>query len=150
MSVSQKCQYALRAVFELAKRYGEEPVKIAEVARAQAIPPRFLEVILSQLKQGGFVGSKRGNEGGYFLLRAPSFLTVGEVIQFIEGPVMPVDCIARRGSKEKCRLYGQCVFLPMWERAHKAVSEVYRTTTFQELVNEESRMLGRHVPSYSI
>ena len=63
MLVSQKCQYALRALFELAKRNGEGPVKIAAIAKAQAIPPRFLEVILSQLKQGSFVESQRGSEG---------------------------------------------------------------------------------------
>jgi Rrf2 family protein len=150
MFVSQTSQYALRAIFALAKRYGKGPVKIAAIAEAQAIPPRFLEVILSQLKQGGFVESKRGNEGGYYLLRDPSSLAVGEVLRFIEGPVGPVDCIAGNSSKEKCPLHGQCVFLSMWRRIQKAISEVYGTTTFQELLNEESRMLGRYVPSYSI
>ncbi len=66
MHISQKCQYALRAIFELAKRKGQGPVKIAETAEAQAIPLRFLEVILSQLKQGEFVSSQRGNKGTDF------------------------------------------------------------------------------------
>jgi hypothetical protein len=60
MWISQKCEYAVRAVFELAKRVGRGPVRIADIAEAQAIPVRFLEVILSQLKQGGFVDSQRG------------------------------------------------------------------------------------------
>ena len=55
MLVTQKNRYALRAIFELAKRLNEGPVKIAEIAEAQAIPPRFLEVILNQLKKAGFV-----------------------------------------------------------------------------------------------
>ena len=90
--VSQKCQYALRAVFELAKRHGRGPVRIGAVAKAQAIPPRFLEVILNQLKQAGFVESRRGNEGGYLLARAPERLTVGEIVRFVEGPIRPVTC----------------------------------------------------------
>ena len=90
--VSQKCQYALRAVFELAKRHGRGPVRIGDVAKAQAIPPRFLEVILNQLKQAGFVESRRGNEGGYLLARAPERLTVGEIVRFVEGPIRPVTC----------------------------------------------------------
>ena len=64
MFVSQKCQYALRAVFELAKQYGKGPTKILHIAELQAIPVRFLEVILVQLKRGGFVDSQRGKEGG--------------------------------------------------------------------------------------
>ena len=149
MLVSKKCQYALRAVFELARRYGQGPVKIAEVARVQAIPPRFLEVILSQLKQGGFVASQRGNEGGYVMARPPGHLKVGEVVRFIEGPIGPVRCVSD-DSTQDCPLYGDCVFLPMWEKVGKAISDVYDTTTFQDLVEREKRRAEDYVPSYSI
>ena len=149
MLVSQKCQYALRAVFELAKRYGHDPVKIAEIAESQAIPPRFLEVILSQLKQSGFVVSQRGHKGGYRLVRVPSELTVGEVIGFIQGPVGPVDCVTG-GSRDKCRLYGNCAFLSMWERVREAISDVYDNTTFQNLVDEEKQKDEKRAASYSI
>lgn len=147
--LSQKCQYAVRATFELAKRYGQGPVRVWEIAQAQAIPPRFLEVILVQLKQGGFVESRRGNEGGYLLRKEPQRLTVGEVIRFVEGPQSPVSCTA--GSQnEPCSLAGGCVFLPMWERARKAAEDVYNGTTFQDLVEEETRMGMPCPPSYAI
>ena len=103
--ISQKCQYALRAIFDLAKHYGQGPVKIGDVAEAQAIPPRFLEVILSQLKQGGFVESRRGAEGGYLLARAPRQLVVGEVLRFVEGPLGPIVCVTG-GSGEPCPIHG--------------------------------------------
>jgi len=77
MLVSQKAQYALRAVFELARRHGKGWVKISDIADTQAIPIRFLEVILGQMKQAGFVVSRRGTEGGYMLAVAPGELTVG-------------------------------------------------------------------------
>ena len=147
--LSQKCQYALRAVFELAKHYGEGPVKIAQVAKVQAIPARFLEVILSQLKQGGFVESRRGKEGGYLLARPPQELTTGEVIRFIEGPLGPVACV-EGSAAEECPLHERCVFLPWWRRLQEAVSAVYDGTTFQDLLDEESRMQTRYVPSYAI
>ena len=127
MHISQKCQYALRAIFELAKHTDQIPVKIAEIAEAQAIPVRFLEVILSQLKQGRFVTSQRGNKGGYLLARSPDGLTVGEVMQFMQGPMGPVDCVAV-GSKNKCRLYGDCAFLPMWKQVAEAISDVCDNT----------------------
>jgi len=148
--VSQKCQYSLRAIFELARHYGKGPVKIAQIAQAQAIPIRFLEVILSQLKAAGFVESRRGNEGGYFLTRAPRSLSVAEVMRFVEGPLAPVECVTEAGTA-KCPLRGSCVFLPMWERAERAVADVYEKTSFQDLVEEEDRMCRKgYVGSYSI
>ena len=149
MYISQKCQYALRAIFELAKRNGDGPVKISQIAEAQAIPVRFLEVILSQLKQGRFVTSQRGSNGGYILARPPALLTVGDVVQFIQGPIGPVDCVTT-GSKDKCRLYGECAFLPMWEQVRKAISDVYDNTTFQYLVEQEKRQGKKPVADYSI
>jgi Rrf2 family protein len=86
MPISQKTQYAVRAVFELAKRQGRGATKISEIAEAQAIPQRFLENILNHLKGGGFVESVRGKEGGYLLVRPAKELTVGQVLRFVEGP----------------------------------------------------------------
>ena len=149
MSISQKCQYALRAVFELAKQEGEGPVKISHIARTQAIPTRFLEVILNQLKQGGFVDSRRGSAGGYILSRSPSELSVGEIIRFIEGPLSPVQCIAG-GSADQCPLYNDCAFLPVWERAREALTEVYDSTSFQDLVEQEHLRQRNTVPNYCI
>ena len=149
MNVSQKCQYALRAIFELAKRKDQAPVKIAEIADVQAIPVRFLEVILSQLKQGQFVSSQRGNRGGYMLARSPAELTVGEVMQFMQGPVGPVDCVVG-GSKDKCPLYGDCAFLPMWTKVAEAISDIYDNTTFLDLVEQEKQKNKERVPRYSI
>lgn len=149
MLVSQKCRYALRAIFELARRKGQGAVKISEIAEVQAIPPRFLEVILSELKRGGFVESRRGSEGGYLLVASARQLTVGEVMRFMQGPVAPVGCVTG-SSKEKCRLYGDCVFLPMWQEVGKAMSDVYDNTTFQDLLDEEKRKSGKYVARYTI
>jgi Rrf2 family transcriptional regulator, cysteine metabolism repressor len=146
--ISQKSQYALRAVFELAKRFGEGPVKIGDIADAQAIPPRFLEVILGQLKQAGFVESRRGNEGGYLLTRHPDSLSVGELLRFIEGPMAPVSCMTDK-TGDGCPLHPNCVFLPMWEKARVALSQVYDNTTFGDLVEQEARK-SAYVPAYCI
>lgn len=149
MLVSQKCQYALRAIFELAKQAGAGPVKTAEIAELQAIPKRFLETILRQLKQAGFVDSIRGNEGGYILARPAEDLSVGEVIRFVEGPVGPVECVAEQGAP-KCPLHGDCVFLPMWDKVRTATEQIYDTTTFQDLVEEEKRKMGMSALEYTI
>ena len=150
MFVSKKCQYALRAVFELAKNTRNKPLKIAEIAKAQAIPRRFLEVILNQLKKAGFVESQRGNEGGYMLTRLPYELTVGDVVRFVQGPIGPVGCVADQVKDDNCPLYGDCVFMPMWEKVQRAISEIYDSTTFQDLVDMEGQMSEKNMYSYSI
>lgn len=133
MSVSKKCQYALRAVFELARRSGCGPVRISELASSQAIPVKFLELILCQLKEGGFVDSRRGRNGGYLLAVPPDELAVGEIIRFVDNNIDPVKCIAE-DRPEKCSLHGKCAFLDMWGRARKAVAGVYDQTTFADMV----------------
>lgn len=147
--LSQKCQYALRAVFELSKSYGGGPVKIGNIAAAQDIPQRFLEVILGELKRGGFVESRRGSEGGYLLVRTPRTLTIGEIIRFVEGPIGPVECVTGTPG-ENCALYPGCAFLEMWQRVQKAVSGVYDTTTFEDLMESEAASGEEFVPCYAI
>ena len=115
MSVSSKCYYALRAVYALAEHASPEPMKIAEIAEKEQIPIRFLEVILNQLKGGGFVQSRRGAEGGYRLARAADQLTVGEIMRYIDGPIAPVDCVSQTRPKV-CEFPGGCHFYSFWAR----------------------------------
>ena len=149
MSISQKCQYAVRAIFELAKKGQGVSATIHEIAETQAIPPLFLEVILSQLKQGGFVDSRRGVQGGYMLAVSPEKLTAADIIQFIDGPIDPVRCTLG-ASEADCRLYGQCVFINLWKRAGDAVTRVYKEATFQKLIEEERECAGKSVENYCI
>ncbi|MFC1509157.1 RrF2 family transcriptional regulator [Candidatus Omnitrophota bacterium] len=149
MFVSQKSQYALRAIFELSKHFGEGPVKVGSIANVQAIPPRFLEVILNQLKQDGIVTSRRGNEGGYSLANSPKTLTVGDILRRVQGSLDPVNCVADI-AENTCPLYGDCVFLPMWKDVKEAVLNVYDNTTFQLLLDREKKNAEKSAFSYSI
>lgn len=149
MPISQKSQYAVRAVFELAKRRGAGATKIGEIAEAQAIPPRFLENILNQLKGGGFVESVRGKDGGYRLVREPSNLTVGEILRFVEGPFSPVECNAG-SKKESCPMDGRCPFRALWDKAEQALAQVYDGATFGELVIQEADAERAGVLDFSI
>ncbi len=136
MRVSRKTQYAIRSVFELAKRHGDDSVRIGQIAKAQAIPQRFLEGILSELKAAGVATSQRGRRGGYALRRPPNEITVGQIVRLTGGSWHLVECRVC-GITEQCPFYGNCVFLGMWERAETAIAEVLDTTTFQDLVDQE-------------
>jgi len=139
----------MRAAFELAKRYGHGPVKIADIAEKQMIPPRFLEVILCQLKQGGYVDSMRGKDGGYMLKVEPAKLTVGTILRFFHGLQEPVDCLGEN-PKESCALSINCVFMPLWEEMSRAISGVCDSMTFQDLIEREKECQGKIALDYAI
>jgi Rrf2 family protein len=148
MNISQKCQYAVRSVLELAKRYGSGPIAIGEIAAKQAIPPRFLEIILNELKGGGFVQSRRGVQGGYLLAKPPQEIAVGEIIRFVEGPLEPVKCMSQK--KPSCPLSGQCALIGLWKRAKEAVEGVYDSCSFQDLAEQEAAMDTANIGDFSI
>ncbi|MDZ7617571.1 MAG: Rrf2 family transcriptional regulator [Patescibacteria group bacterium] len=145
MHVSQKCQYTLRALFELAKRRGDGPVNAGEIARAQAIPPRFLELILQGLKNSGEVDSRRGIGGGYVLAVSPGAVSVGDVIRSVDGSSSPVRCGDEKGPRH-CDLKGRCAFGELWGRARQAIEQVYDTTTLQDLIDHERAPITCQLP----
>ncbi len=149
MSVSSKCYYAIRAVYALAAHGSDAPMKIADIAEEEMIPIRFLEVILNQLKGGGFVQSRRGAEGGYKLARPAESLTVGEIMRFVDGPIAPVDCVSQSRPKE-CAFHGECHFFGFWGRVRQAISNVVDRTTFADLIREDAERRRAFVNDWSI
>jgi Rrf2 family protein len=145
MQVSQKCQYTLRALFELGKHKGGTPLSAAQIAKAQAIPSRFLELILQGLKVSGMVESRRGIGGGYVLAVSPEETTVGDIVRFVDGSLMPVTCIAGR-SEDHCRLKGCCAFAGVWRKAQEAIEAVYDNTTLQDLIDDERTAASQIAP----
>ena len=86
MKISAKTEYACIAMLELASQYGSgEPVRIREIAERHGVPPRFLVQILLQLKGAGLVASVRGHAGGYRLLSPPDEISLGRVMEVIDG-----------------------------------------------------------------
>jgi Rrf2 family protein len=148
-TISQKCQYALRAMFELAKRGAGGPTSAGEIAAAQEIPPRFLELILAEAGRAGLVRSRRGAQGGYTLAAPPREMTVGQVIRAVEGPLAPVGCRPCGGDR-RCRLEGRCAFVSIWKRAADAMANVYDETTLADLVRTEQALIARRAPDYTI
>jgi Rrf2 family cysteine metabolism transcriptional repressor len=141
MNISVKGEYALQAVFDLASQPPGHPVKIADIARRQKIPQKFLELILAGLKQGGFVESRRGAEGGYLLAKGPESIRVGDVIRFIEGP---------RDERTRARRNAESPFADMWQRVNRAVSDVLDQTSFADLERQWKEKRTKFVPNWEI
>jgi Rrf2 family transcriptional regulator, cysteine metabolism repressor len=147
--VTQKSQYALRALFELATRLDTGPTRIEDIAKAQVIPQRFLEVVLNELKHAGLLEARRGPRGGYLLARSPRDIKVADIIECCQGKFTPVDCLSDAGTSD-CALKGDCVFVDLWEEVREAVNHVYESTTLQDLVAREQARLAKVALNYSI
>jgi Rrf2 family protein len=149
MSVSRKCYYGIRAVYALAEHAGPEPLKIADIAEAEKIPIRFLEVILGQLKGAGFVQSRRGAEGGYLLAQPADKITVGQIMRSIDGPIAPVECVSQ-APRQECEFHGDCHFFGFWGRVRQAMSDVVDRTTFADLLKENRDRARSYVGDWTI
>jgi len=140
LNISVKGDYSLHAIFDLSTQKPGEPVKIADIARRQKIPQKFLELILAGLKQGGFVESRRGAEGGYLLARAPDSITVGQVLRYVDA----------RSSKGGHKHSANDPLADTWRRAEQAISDVVDHTTFAELVRNWRDKQSKYVPNWEI
>ena len=138
LNISVKGEYALLALFDLACQPRGEPIKIATIARRQRIPQKFLELILAQLKQGGFVESRRGAEGGYLLAKASEEITVGDVLLHVEGS---------KGTKGRRQ---DSPFLEMWQHVEQSISSILYQTNFANLVRRWQEQQAKYVPNWTI
>lgn len=90
--LSRKSKYAIKALLALAERGRSEPMRIADLARDEQIPPKFLELILLELKNRGILQSRKGKGGGYLLARDPGTVYLGQIVRLFDGPLAPVPC----------------------------------------------------------
>ena len=141
--ISQKSKYALRALVALCRARPGEPVLISEISRGQAIPKKFLEQILLELKRHGIVMSRRGRAGGYVLLRAPNEITFGEVLRLIDGPIAPLPCLSKIAYRRcgDCADEGTCEIRHVFARVAVATRDVLDRTTLADAVAGEMPVL---------
>jgi Rrf2 family cysteine metabolism transcriptional repressor len=143
--ISKKSGYAIRGLLELALRGGEGPVNVRTLAQAEDIPIRFLEIILNELKQGGFVLSIRGKAGGYRLARETEDITIGQVIQFLDRHMK-----ANGTAADAMPHHGDFVLSSMMDKINSAVCDVCDKTSLKDMVAEVMKNQSAFISSYII
>jgi Rrf2 family protein len=132
LKISQKLEYAMRAMIELAQHRDEDVlVPAREIAERQQIPVRFLEQQLGALSKAGLVESFRGAGGGCRLSRAPEEITMADIADAIEGQIFPMFCL--EPSDHTCFQDSRCGLQGFWADVARAVQDVFRTTTVADL-----------------
>jgi len=134
MRLSKRGEYASRAMLELSLHYGEGPLHISAISSAQDIPKRFLEQLLLILKRAGYLRSKKGPNGGYYLSKPPSKINVAEVIRVMDGPLAPIDCVSVT-AYEVCPRQDFCGLRWLWKEVRDKVVEIMENTTFEDLAD---------------
>ncbi len=134
MRISAKGEYAYRAVYELSRHYLKNPdtvVQLDQIAGQQGIPSKYLVQILLQLKRAGLIGTQRGVRGGYFLRKPPSQITLGEILELIDGPFVRISQAASEPEGVRDNL--SHVFNPIFEEARSAIRNILYAITFEEI-----------------
>ena len=142
--ISKKSGYAIRGLLELALKNDKGPVNVKTLAKTQDIPVRFLEIILNELKQGGFVVSIRGKTGGYQLARNPNEITIGQIVQFLDRNLKSHD-----DAGGFMPHHGDFVLSSMMDRINQAISDVCETS-LKDMVDDVMANQGAFVSNYMI
>ena len=147
--ISQKAQYALRALLALAQAPAGRAMLTADIAEQERIPKKFLEQILLELKHRGIVMSRRGKAGGYLLLAAPEQITFGEVLRIVDGPIAPLPCLSRIAYRpcEGCEDEETCRLRRVFARVTEATRGVLDTTTIADALADDGRGPPLPIPS---
>jgi Rrf2 family protein len=131
MKISSRGQYGLRALAVLARRHGNGPTQVREIAREETLSAKYLEQLLGRLRAGGLVKSVRGARGGYQLSREPGTITVREILVVLEGSLAPVSCVDQSGA---CRDEAACTAHAVWAGLHETVLAYLGSYTLADLV----------------
>jgi len=135
MQITRQADYALRAMFFLSKMEPNQRASTSQIAQEQRIPPSFLAKIISQLSIAGLIHTSRGARGGVALARPPADISILEVVEAIDGPIMLNECTT---SPEACPFGEECPIRPLWCEAQKELIEKLRVTTFAVFHNGKS------------
>jgi Rrf2 family transcriptional regulator, cysteine metabolism repressor len=145
MMFSTKAEYGVRVMVALARRDGEAPISLAEIADDDGLPLAYLEHLMARLRKAGLVDSRRGARGGYLLARPADEITMAEVVSALEGSIAPIECITEgtdgslvcaREAADDDRV---CATKLLWTRVRGSIVRTLEDTTLSDLVQDKPR-----------
>ncbi len=139
LKLSTKGQYGVRAMFELAKNFEKGPLTIKEIASRQDVSTAYLEQLLNKLRKSDLITSQKGPGGGYSINSNPEEISVGMILNSLEGPVAITQCLdpAAKGCK---RVEG-CVARLLWKSLGEKIEDFLDTINLNDLIREEVKLL---------
>ncbi|MCF7567131.1 Rrf2 family transcriptional regulator [Sabulilitoribacter arenilitoris] len=133
--LSKKTKYGLKALTYIARKKGDAPVRVSEIAESENIPPKFLESILLTLRKSGVLGSKKGKHGGYYLRQDSTEVKMTDVMRVLEGPIAMVPCVSLNFYEkcDDCPDENLCSVNKLMIQVRDNTLKVFRSTTLADL-----------------
>jgi Rrf2 family protein len=134
MRITTTSRYGVRALFDVAYHGGGQPTQIKDISRRQKISQRYLEQIFNKLLKAGLLKSRRGPRGGYMLAREPSEISIGDIINAAQGPIVPVRCLSDdECAKQNCDIYEGCITRHVWKETQRLLVDYYGSVSIGDL-----------------
>lgn len=134
---STRSHYGLRIMVDLARNYGQEPLPLTDIAKAESLSLGYLEHLMVRLRTAGLVEGTKGVRGGYALSGNPARVTVGAVLRALEGPIAPITCASEKLGEFPCDKEGDCPSHEVWRRVRDSLVQVLDSMTLGDLVKKE-------------
>ncbi len=154
LMISQKTKYALKSLMTLADASAEKPgapLTIEEIARRSGTPKRFLEHILLELRNAGYIGSRRGRAGGYMLIKEPREISLSELLRRVDGPIAPLPCLSRHAYQrcEDCTDEASCRLRAVFGQVFWSYLLLIESLTLDDLLTRDAE-IERLVPGVAV
>src|SRR5688572_2746967 len=146
MKLSKRGEYALRSLINLgiAAKVGRSLVRVTELAKAEDLPVKFLEQVMQQLREAGFVESERGKHGGYRLAKPASAIHIGEIVRLIDGPLAPIGCVSQTAYEPcNCPDEAHCGLRMLMLDVRNAIAAILDRYTLADVVDVTTRKMVR-------
>lgn len=140
MRISTRGRYGLRAMVELALEFGQGPTPLRVIAEKQAISEHYLEQLMGNLRKAGLIKSVRGARGGYQLTKKPADISTAEILNALEGPLSPVDCLDQEMTCEQAQF---CATKFLWQQLKDELTAVLAANTLEDLRQEALRLIAK-------
>ncbi|MBC6401606.1 MAG: Rrf2 family transcriptional regulator [Ekhidna sp.] len=135
--ISKKTKYGLKALIHVARLGYQERVHIATIAEKESIPRKFLESIMLELRKAGYLASRKGKGGGYYLLKKPDKISISEIYRLLEGPIAPVPCVSLNFYEkcDDCDDEAKCKIHLLMVQVRDRILSIYNNTFISDLIN---------------
>lgn len=146
MKLSKRGEYALRSLINLgiAAKVGRSLLPVTELAKAEGLPVKFLEQVVQQLREAGYVESERGKHGGYRLAKPAGQIIVGEVVRLIDGPLAPIGCVSQTAYEPcNCPDEAHCGLRMLMLDVRNAIANILDRYTLADVVDVTTRKMVR-------
>ena len=140
--LSKKAKYAINALVRLSKDYNNGPILIKEISESENIPRKFLESILLELKNAGFLASKKGKGGGYYLLKSPEKVNLAEIIRLFDGALALLPCVTYKYYEkcEECKDEETCGIRSVIKEVRDETVKILKNNSLADILKREERL----------